>query len=157
TRHETKTSVITLVAAVGAVATLTIVPRLRSQTPPAAPTFTQTNLVSDVGGMAKNTDPNLVNPWGMALGLNSGLWISDNASGKATTYDGAGQPIPTGSPQIITIPGPGGAKGSPTGVVTNGTSGFVISAGGLSPSAPAAELFATEDGTIAGWNATVNA
>jgi hypothetical protein len=31
------------------------------------PTFTQTNLVSDIAGMAKITDPNLVNPWGMAL------------------------------------------------------------------------------------------
>ena len=60
------------------------------------PTFTQTNLVSDVAGMAKITDPNLVNPWGMALGLNSGIWISDNATGKATTYDGAGHPLPSG-------------------------------------------------------------
>lgn len=32
------------------------------------PTFTQTNLVSDIAGMAKITDPNLVNPWGMTPG-----------------------------------------------------------------------------------------
>jgi hypothetical protein len=87
-------------------AAIAIAPRMRSATPPAAPTFTQANLVSDVPGMAKTIDPNLVNPWGMALGLNSGIWISDNGSGKATTYDGTGQPIPPGSPQVITIPAP---------------------------------------------------
>src|SRR5947207_10375907 len=86
-------------------------------------TFTQTNLVSDVPGMAKTTDPNLVNPWGITLGLNSGLWISDNGAGKATTYDGTGQPIPAGSPQVVTIPAPAGGSGTspPTGVATNAT------------------------------------
>jgi hypothetical protein len=118
-------------------------------------TFTRTNLVSDVPGMAKTTDPNLVNPWVMTLGLNSGLWVSDNGSGKATTYDGTGQPIPAGSPLVVTIPVPGGiGTSSPTGVATNDTRGFVISFGGNS--GPSTELFATENGTIAGWNASVD-
>jgi hypothetical protein len=38
-----------------------------------------------------------VTPWRIALGLNSGIWISDNGSGKGTTYDGTGQPLPSGS------------------------------------------------------------
>ncbi len=118
-------------------------------------TFTQTNLVSDVPGSAGITDPNLVNPWGITLGLNSGLWISDNGAGKATTYDGTGQPIPSASPLAVTIAAPGGGVGKPTGAATNGTSGFVISSGGNS--APSTELFSTEDGTIAGWNASVDA
>src|SRR5262249_10949475 len=42
----------------------------------------------------------------------------------------------------------------PTGVATNATSGFVISSG--AQSAPSTELFATEDGTIAGWNSSVD-
>src|SRR5438552_972248 len=118
-------------------------------------TFTQTNLVSDVPGMAKTTDPNLVNPWGIAIGTNSGLWVSDNGAGKATTYDGTGQPIPAGSPLAVTIPAPGGkGTSAPTGVVTNATPGFVISAAGKS--APSTELFATEDGTIAGWDSSVD-
>jgi len=128
-----------------------------SQTSPVAPTFTQANLVSNVAGSATTTDPNLVNPWGMALGLNSGIWISNHGAGKATTYDGTGQPIPAGSPQVVTIPAPATSstgKSTPTGVATNGTTGFVISAGGAS--APSTQLFATEDGTIAGWNATVD-
>src|SRR5215831_8520719 len=117
----------TLLVAFAVFSVIAIAPRLPSATPPVAPSFTQTNLVSDVPGTAKTMDPNLANPWGMALGLNSGIWISDNASGKATTYDGTGQPIPPGSPQIVTIPTPGNSAGksSPTGVATNGTNGFV--------------------------------
>ena len=65
----------------------------------AANSYVQTNLVSDLPGVAMQTDPNLVNPWGLALGTNSGLWIAENGSGKAATYDGTGQAIPTGSPQ----------------------------------------------------------
>jgi aldose sugar dehydrogenase len=120
----------------------------------AGTTFIQTNLVSDTPGLALRTDPNLVNPWGMTLGTNSGLWVSDNGTGKATVYDGNGQPIPSGSPLVVTIPGPNGGMSAPTGVATNATNGFVISSGGNS--APATELFATEDGTIAGWNADVD-
>jgi uncharacterized protein (TIGR03118 family) len=105
--------------------------------------------------MAKTMDPNLVNPWGMALGINSGIWVSGNGSGKATTYDGTGQPIPSPTPQVVTIPAPGSSgKSAPTGVATNATTGFIISAGGMS--APSTELFATEDGTIAGWNSSVD-
>src|SRR5439155_12451147 len=97
------------------------------------------------------TDPNLVNPWGMALGLNSGLWVSDNGSGMATSYDGTGKPIQS----AIKIPSPGGkGTSSPTGVVSNATSGFGIAAG--AHFGPSTELFATEDGTIAGWNSSVD-
>src|SRR5712671_2722393 len=96
-----------------AVATvLTIVPALRSAENAPAPTFTQTNLVSDVPGMAKTTDSNLVNPWGMALGIDSGIWVSDNGSGKATSYDGTGRPIPSASAQIVTIPAPKNSTGT---------------------------------------------
>src|SRR6516225_4806530 len=116
-----------------------------------ATTFTQTNLVSDVPGMAKMTDPNLVNPWGMALGTNSGLWVSENGAGMAGSVDGTGQ----GVQSAITIPAPGGTGASPpTGVATNATPGFVISSAGKS--APSTELLATEDGTIAGWNSSVD-
>ena len=62
-----------------------------------------------------------------------------------------GQPIPP----AVTIPGPGGTGSSPpTGVATNATNGFVISSG--TGAGPATELFATEDGTIAGWNNSVD-
>jgi len=120
-----------------------------------APAFVRTNLVSDLPGQARLTDPNLVNPWGMAIGLNTGIWVSDNGTGKATTYGADGQPLPSGSGLVVSIPGPGGiGDGKPTGVVSNGTSGFVISSGGTSK--PSTQIFATEDGTIAGWNGAVD-
>jgi aldose sugar dehydrogenase len=145
----------TLLVTLAASAVIAIAPRLPSVAAAATPTFTQANLVSDVSGMAKTMDPNLVNPWGMALGINSGIWVSGNGSGKATTYDGTGQPIPSPTPQVVTIPAPGSSgKSAPTGVATNATTGFIISAGGMS--APSTELFATEDGTIAGWNSSVD-
>jgi aldose sugar dehydrogenase len=116
-----------------------------------AVTFTQTNLVSDVPGMARTTDPNLVNPWGMALGTNSGLWVAENGTGLAESFDGTGQAVQL----AVTIPAPGGmGTSAPTGVATNATGGFVISSG--TAAGPSTELFATEDGTIAGWNNSVD-
>jgi hypothetical protein len=52
--------------------------------------FTQTNLVSDLPGLAVSLDPHLVNPWGIAFGPTSPFWISDNGTGLTTLYDGAG-------------------------------------------------------------------
>jgi hypothetical protein len=47
-----------------------------------ANSFTQTNLVSDIPGMAKTTDPNLANPWGVSFSSGSPFWISDNKTGR---------------------------------------------------------------------------
>jgi uncharacterized protein (TIGR03118 family) len=104
----------------------------------------QTNLVSDQPGVAIVTDPELINAWGISFAPTSPFWISDNGAGLATLYQG------TGAKQglVVTIPGSGGASGTPTGQVFNSTtSGFVLSNGTKSTF-----LFATEDGTIAGWN-----
>src|SRR5947199_9873985 len=118
--------------------------------------FTHSHLFYGVLGMAKRAYPTLVNPWGIAVGLNSGLWVTDNHSGVATTYDGAGQPIPAGSPLVVSVPSPDGTgAGAPTGVATNATGKFVIAKG--NSAGPATELFSTEDGTIAGWNPDVDA
>src|SRR5438270_8616620 len=88
----------TILATLAVSTVIATLPYLQTAKADAAPTFTQTNLVSDVPGMAKTTNSNLVNPWGMALGLNSGIWISANGSGKELTFDGTGQSIPAGSP-----------------------------------------------------------
>ncbi|HEY5998305.1 MAG TPA: TIGR03118 family protein [bacterium] len=103
-------------------------------------------LVSDVSGRAPNLDPNLVNAWGLAFNPFGYAWVADNGMGFATLYDGDGHP----QPLVVTIPG-----GSPTGVVFNGSEQFVVSANALS--GPAHFLFATENGTIAGWSPTVDA
>jgi len=100
-------------------------------------TYSQQNLVSDLPGVAKFLDPDLVNPWGMAFSATSPIWVSDNGSGLATIYNGAG--VKQGL--VVSIPAPGGGQGAPTGQVFNGGSGFNSDR----------FLFSTEDGTIAGW------
>jgi uncharacterized protein (TIGR03118 family) len=124
-------------------------------------TFTQTNLVSDGSVSAVTTDTNLVNPWGVAFSPTSPFWVADNGKGVATLYDGAGTPKTAAGFSAITIAVPNGqpmppdGSTSPTGEVFNPTSGFAITANGVT--APSVFIFATEDGTISGWNPNVNA
>lgn len=117
--------------------------------------YRQTNLVSDVsnppGGPARHMDRNLVNPWGIATGPTTPIWISDNNAGVSTVYNGDGQ---TQRPPV-TIPAPGSPTGgTPTGVVFNPTDDFSVSA--HSKTGKAVFIFATEDGTIAGWSPAVD-
>jgi uncharacterized protein (TIGR03118 family) len=115
--------------------------------------YKQTNLVADTSGVATTTDPNLVNPWGISRNsTTSPWWVSDNGTGLATLYNGAGTPaalvvtIPTGDPKAS-------PTGTPTGQVFNGTSDFVLpSSTPNTPGKPAAFIFVTEDGTVSGWN-----
>ena len=111
--------------------------------------------------IAKVFDPNLVNPWGIAESSTSPFWVADNGTSVSTLYNTAGTP----QSLVISIPSPGdplGASGTPTGIAFNPASAqgaFKISgvnSGGSAVTAPAAFLFATEDGTILGWNPTVN-
>jgi uncharacterized protein (TIGR03118 family) len=99
--------------------------------------FKQTNLVSDIPGMAAVTDPNLVNPWGISSSPTSPFWVSDNGMGVATLYNTAGIPLSL----VVTIPNPSGGTSAPTGQLFNGTTAFN---GDLF-------IFATEGGTVAGW------
>jgi len=109
-------------------------------------TYRQHNLISDIPGVAEHTDPNLVNPWGIAYGPDTPFWISDNHTGVITVYDGNG--FETRTP--VTIPTAAGGKppASPTGIVFNSTTDFIVD-----PNQPARYIFATEDGTISAWNA----
>jgi uncharacterized protein (TIGR03118 family) len=120
--------------------------------------YRQTNLVSDIPGKARVTDPNLVNPWGLSHGPATPWWVSDNGKGVSTLYKGDGTPFPVGSPLVVTIPppagSPAGTTSAPTGNVFNGTSDFVVTENNVSR--PSLFIFATEDGTISGWNLTVD-
>src|SRR5262245_56697224 len=53
---------------------------------PASAEFVQTNLVSDIPGLAIVTDPNLKNPWGVSHSGASPFWVSDQVTGIATLY-----------------------------------------------------------------------
>jgi uncharacterized protein (TIGR03118 family) len=113
--------------------------------------FLQVNLASDVAGLARVTDPNLVNPWGIAFSPTGPFWFADNGSSVSDVLDGRGQLVPL----VVTVPSATRSGSVPTGTVFNGGGGFVISANGAS--APGRFLFATEDGTISGWTEAVDA
>src|SRR4029450_1487187 len=67
--------------------------------------YHQTNLVSDLPGLAQLTDPDLVNPWGLAAGPTTPAWVADNGTDKATIYPGFvnGSPI-SKAPLVVNIP-----------------------------------------------------
>jgi uncharacterized protein (TIGR03118 family) len=108
----------------------------------------QTNLVSDGAVPAALTDSKLVNPWGLAASSTGPWWISDNGSGTSTLYTGTGSKLGL----EVTIPppngSPAGTTAAPTGIVFNGNSSEFL----VAPNGPAFFIFATEDGTISGWN-----
>jgi uncharacterized protein (TIGR03118 family) len=124
-----------------------------------ASSVTQTNLISSGSPAAKVVNSIFINPWGMSYGPGGAFWISANGWGDSPIYSLAPTagaiPSEEGAP---TIPKPAGDTASfsaPDGQVFNGTNGFVVKSAGKS--GPALFLFATEDGTISGWNPTVNA
>src|SRR6202011_4725206 len=94
--------------------------------------YTQTNLISDIPGMAAHTDPNLKNSWGLTRSpTGSPWWIANNNSGTSTLDDGNGNPInifveANGSTSnFVVVPPPGfaaaGTPSTPTGIVFNGS------------------------------------
>jgi uncharacterized protein (TIGR03118 family) len=112
--------------------------------------YTQVNLASDMPGLARVTDSNLVNPWGIAFSPTGPFWFSDNGRGVSDLLDGRGQPLPL----VVAVPSATGPGGTSTGMVFNGRAGFVISENDVS--APSRFLFASEDGTISGWTTVVD-
>jgi uncharacterized protein (TIGR03118 family) len=112
-----------------------------------ADSYSWENLQSDIHGVAEHTDPNLVNPWGMAASSNGTIWVSDNGTGVSTLYNQAG----IAQSLIVNIPGKDDHKpGTPTGVVFNSTPFFKVTKNGNSQ--PALFIFVNEDGVISGWN-----
>lgn len=112
--------------------------------------YSQTNLVSNVAGVATTTDPNLSNPWGISFIGGDDFWIANNNTGTSTLYNAQG----TAASLIVTIPGatnnPNGncAPGCPTGTVANANSTYFSGA---------AFIFDTEDGLIISWSAGTTA
>src|SRR3982074_1829202 len=105
--------------------------------------YQRTNLVSNLSGKALHTDPLLANPRGLAYSPGAPFWVSDEASGWSTLYDAKGNPQ---SLQVVIPPASGTGKGTPTGIVYNGSQEFKIQ------NWVSAFLFATLDGTISGWS-----
>jgi uncharacterized protein (TIGR03118 family) len=112
--------------------------------------FSQTNLVSNIAGLATTTDSSLVNPWGVSFANGSPVWISDQATQTSPLFAVTGSTGVGNAPLFtVNIP-PVGASG-PTGQVANAMGmGFNVNNGGNGASA--AFIFANLNGSIAAWN-----
>ena len=117
--------------------------------------FHQTNLISDLSNQgAQVVDGNLQNSWGLAFTPASPLWVADNNSGVSTLYSiNVGGTQAAKVPLTVTLPGGRASTGdssSPTGLVFNPTSGFVVTT--KSGSGPGLFIFSAEAGQISAWN-----
>ena len=118
--------------------------------------YQQTNLVSDVQGLAANppsgqADTQLVNPWGLTSSSTSPWWIADNGAGVSTLYNGQGEK----QSLVVNLPSPvSGTPGTPTGAVFTGQAGFTFKVNDAQ--APSLFTFVTEDGTIMAWGPAIN-
>jgi uncharacterized protein (TIGR03118 family) len=115
----------------------------------------QTNLVSDISGLATITDPLLVNPWGLSHSSTSPFWTSNQGTNTATLFGVTGSTnvtkvnINPPSGFVAIPPGGTGAVG-PTGQVNNtNTASFQLTPG--DPSTSSRFIFANLNGTISGW------
>src|SRR5262245_39371891 len=141
THNHTKLGLLLLAAAIFTVASAR------------ADTYSWTNFQSDIAGVAQHTDGTLVNPWGMSVSSPGGtIWVSDNGTGVSTLYmqDGTARSL------VVTIPTAARNRdgGNPTGQVRNTTAFFQVTKNGHS--ATAFFIFVSEDGSISGWNSTVD-
>jgi uncharacterized protein (TIGR03118 family) len=87
--------------------------------------FVQTNLVSDLPGMAAVQDLKLINPWGVAFGPVDNptpLWTSNQGSNSSTLYTGTNKENAAKAGLEV-------AASSPTGIVFNPTTDFVVTNG----------------------------
>ena len=119
--------------------------------------YIQTNLVSDIPGLARITDPLLVNPWGISRSpTGSPFWTSNQGTNTSTLFAVTGSTnvskVNINPPDgFVAIPKHGGsAAQGPTGQVNNtNTASFQLTPG--TPSTSSRFIFANLNGTISGW------
>jgi uncharacterized protein (TIGR03118 family) len=127
---------------------------LEDRTVPSAPSlgpqgaYAQTNLVSDIPGLALLTDPSLKNPWGTSFSADGSFAIAAQKANVSTQYAVTQAGVHEESPTIsipTTTTGPQG----PTGVASNDTSSFLVNG------TPASLIYANVNGTITAWNSSL--
>jgi len=109
--------------------------------------YNQVNLVASTNEEyeAQRIEPRLVNAWGLTFNPNGVAWINAEDTGLSFVYDAEGNELRP----AVAIPSPDAATGgSPTGIVFNNGSDFILADGN-----PARFIFAGTDGVISAWNA----
>jgi len=115
----------------------------------------QTNLVSDIAGLATITDAELVNPWGVSHSPTSPFWVSNQGKNTATLYAVTDETnvtkVPINGTGIVNIPKTAAGPQGPTGQVNNANTSSFLVKGGDGKSAHF--IFANLNGTISAWDA----
>jgi uncharacterized protein (TIGR03118 family) len=120
------------------------------------PHFVQTNLVSNISGLATITDSQLVNPWGVSHSPTSPFWVSNQGTNTATLYAVTDETSVTKLGLVVAIPKTASGPQGPTGQVNNtNTSSFPVNMGGDGRSAHF--IFANLNGTISAWDSGLTA
>jgi uncharacterized protein (TIGR03118 family) len=124
--------------------------------------YTRTDLVTNSGAGGTVNDPHLVNAWGLVSTGTSPYWVSDNATGLSTLYaisNTNGVVAATTLGLVVTVPSVTGGQGTPTGIVAPETpstvTAFAVTNTETHVTKDALFIFATQDGTIRGWNPLV--
>jgi len=106
--------------------------------------YVQTNIISDGAVSAMQTDPTLVNPWGVSIGPQ--FWIDSPGSGFSLVENADGV-----KDFAVAVPPANSTSshGTPAGTVYNPDATLFPITGGY-----AQFIFGTLDGTIAAWNAS---
>jgi uncharacterized protein (TIGR03118 family) len=113
-----------------------------------AASFLQTNLVSDIPGLAAITDPKLKNPWGVSFSATSPIWVSNQGTSTSDLFTVHGLSV-TQNALEVSIPTTASGPQGPTGQVNNNTGAFLVNG------SSAAFIFASLNGTISAWNGSL--
>jgi uncharacterized protein (TIGR03118 family) len=119
------------------VATLALFAALATTASAQAPnSYVVHNLASNVPDLAANTNPDVVNAWGLDASATSPWWIADNGADISSVLAPTGAALPI-RPTVA---------GGPTGLVANTTAASFPVLG-----TKASFLFSSEDGAIRAW------
>ena len=116
--------------------------------------YAQTNLTANNDEYVKpmQTDPTLLNSWGLAFNPTGIPWIASEAGNVSQVYSAEGATLipPVKIPSASSLDG----GGTPTGIVFNPTNDFVIPSANSNPASAAKFIFDGDDGVISAWNGT---
>ncbi len=107
--------------------------------------YEATLLVSDQAG-AGRLDPRLSNPWGLAVGGGSAMWLTNPGASGSDLFNTGDLSAPA---LAVAVPLQSDASARPTGVAFNPGNGFEVGAEGRT--GVARFIVASEGGTLSGW------
>jgi len=115
--------------------------------------YVQHNLVSNGYIKSRIVDSDMVNPWGIANGPTTPIWVANQGTSTSTLYNIDGVRRGEGSPFAVDTPTTDSGMQGPTGIVFNpdqADGDFSIE--GHDHPVPSVYIFDNLNGTISGWS-----